>query len=409
MSKWTKPQRLSRVATNRKTKALGGVGWGVGCLVLLAVGILGAGTAGAQEQGAVEGKDLNRPVIDFDTKSKDLGRVEEGTKLEFYYEITNKGNEPLKISKVKGSCGCTNVRVEKDELAPGEITKLLGVFNSKGRPGLQTKTITVTSNDPRQSNATLTFKTYVSQEISVKPRSIGFYRVSNEALTTRTLQIDSTADIPLEIKDIKVTGTDIVEARVQSQGPLPLDRDAKTSGTKEGTRTVIELSIQPGVPIGRQRGKLEITTNHPKKPLLEVPISADVTGDLSVSPRLLFYNRAKPGEPATRGLVVSSSSGTPFNITGVEAGDVPVTWKYGESDKPEVQRITFTLTLPEDQQQGGYNAQITLKTDHPRQPLIELPVRASVRRPKPDKAAKPAEDEAAPDKPQVSEVVPTNP
>ena len=66
----------------------------------------------------------------------------------YSFSFTNSGNEPLKISNAKGSCGCTVPNWPKEPILPGESGKIDVVFRpSKGQAGSkQTKTVTVSAN-----------------------------------------------------------------------------------------------------------------------------------------------------------------------------------------------------------------------------------------------------------------------
>ena len=96
-------------------------------------------------------------ALNFSETTFDFGEVDEGEKVSHVYEFTNTGNEPLVISNAKGSCGCTVPKWPKTPIAPGETGEILVEFNSKGKPGKQTKRVTVTANtDPAQSFLTIT-------------------------------------------------------------------------------------------------------------------------------------------------------------------------------------------------------------------------------------------------------------
>ena len=107
------------------------------------------------------------PVIDFDDKNFDFGTVAQGTKVEHDYVVKNNGTENLIIRKVKASCGCTAVTPAKTVLAKGESTTIHATFDSRGKSGRQQKTITVISNDPKQSNILLRISGTVSTSSEV--------------------------------------------------------------------------------------------------------------------------------------------------------------------------------------------------------------------------------------------------
>ncbi len=84
--------------------------------------------------------------IKFETVSHDFGNISEGTQASVEFSFTNTGNAPLVLSSVQASCGCTTPEWTKDPIMPGQSGKIKAVYNSTGRPGTFTKSITVNSN-----------------------------------------------------------------------------------------------------------------------------------------------------------------------------------------------------------------------------------------------------------------------
>jgi hypothetical protein len=84
--------------------------------------------------------------IAFEETDFDFGTVEEGEKVKHTYKFKNTGNEPLIIASAKGSCGCTVPKWPSDPIAPGQTGVIDVEFDSKGKPGKQTKRVTVTAN-----------------------------------------------------------------------------------------------------------------------------------------------------------------------------------------------------------------------------------------------------------------------
>jgi hypothetical protein len=75
-----------------------------------------------------------------------FGKVTDGELVEYSYRFKNSGNKPLVVSNASASCGCTVPEKPEKPILPGEMGFIKIVFNSKGRVGPATKTITVTSN-----------------------------------------------------------------------------------------------------------------------------------------------------------------------------------------------------------------------------------------------------------------------
>src|SRR5687768_12033519 len=84
--------------------------------------------------------------ISFQTVTHEFGTIIEGTQATVDFEFVNKGDAPLVLSNVSASCGCTIPTWPKEPIMPGQSGKITAVYNSTGRVGSFTKSITVTSN-----------------------------------------------------------------------------------------------------------------------------------------------------------------------------------------------------------------------------------------------------------------------
>jgi len=105
------------------------------------------------------------PVIKFDDLNYDFGAVKQGENLEHVFKFTNSGKGTLVINSVQPSCGCTGVVMdEKKEFAEGEAGEIKITFNTQGRQGVNTKTVSVNTNDPEYPVITLTFKCTVEDK-----------------------------------------------------------------------------------------------------------------------------------------------------------------------------------------------------------------------------------------------------
>lgn len=84
--------------------------------------------------------------IKFDKVEHNFGKIKEGTQATVTFTFTNTGTEPLVLNSVRASCGCTTPKWTKEPVAPGATGEVTAIYNSKGRPGNFTKTITVKYN-----------------------------------------------------------------------------------------------------------------------------------------------------------------------------------------------------------------------------------------------------------------------
>ena len=85
-------------------------------------------------------------VIEFDQQTFDFGTVNEGDIVDAEFTVTNAGETDLIITKATPSCGCTVPIWPRQPIKPGESSKIIAKFNTKGKPNKQLKSVTLTTN-----------------------------------------------------------------------------------------------------------------------------------------------------------------------------------------------------------------------------------------------------------------------
>lgn len=134
----------------------------------LMVVLLGLGLQGfAQVTSAVK---PNGPVITFEKKTHDFGDMVQGGKVEETFKFTNTGKEPLIITNVQVTCGCTTPKGwPRDPIAPGGKAEITLGFNSAGKSGRQNKVVTIVSNASNPEGAQISFTANVLEK-KVQPQ-----------------------------------------------------------------------------------------------------------------------------------------------------------------------------------------------------------------------------------------------
>jgi len=109
-----------------------------------------------QDFSGMSEKDLKKaPKIVFDNIKYDFGKEKSGTVVKYSFVFKNEGKKPLDILKIKTSCGCTTTKLAQKTYKKNKTGSIEIVFNTSGRKGKQHKTITVITNDPKNSEIVL--------------------------------------------------------------------------------------------------------------------------------------------------------------------------------------------------------------------------------------------------------------
>jgi len=203
------------------------------------------------------------PKISIEPDEFDFGKIVEGTVVNKEFKITNKGNDVLKIEKVRASCGCTAASPKKNELKPGESTTIDVAFNSANRAGKQKKHVYVFSNDPDKAEYRFTFFAEVVKDdeaVLMTAPQLKLYRHSYDFGKTfegeklkLTINYENSGKETLEIKDVK-TSCGCTVASLSSK---------KLNPGEEGK---INIEFDTTDRTGKMARTITLFTNDPKNP-----------------------------------------------------------------------------------------------------------------------------------------------
>lgn len=215
---------------------------------------------------------MGNPKITVQNTDYDFGNVVEGTLVKHTFTITNTGNDLLKISNVQPSCGCTAAKPDKNELKPGESTKLKIEFNSEGRTGKQEKHIMIASNDPQNSSLNLKIFGMVEKKkidysqnpgIEFKETSHNFGKIIEGSKVDYTFSFTNKGKKTLEIKDVR-TSCGCTAALISEKSIAP---------GKSGT---IKIEFDSADRMGKQSKTIVVVSNDPGEPQKSLTIFAEI-------------------------------------------------------------------------------------------------------------------------------------
>lgn len=152
-----------------------------------------------------------QPAIEFEETSHSFGEITEGTQAVHEFSFTNTGNQPLVISRVQASCGCTTPFWTQEPVMPGEKGIIKASYNSQGRPGQFRKSITVMSN-AGNANAVV----FIQGTVTQRPPSAAEIAASSKIVVANTTQkvgkVEKGQTIPVTYK-LTNSGKGILEIR----------------------------------------------------------------------------------------------------------------------------------------------------------------------------------------------------
>jgi hypothetical protein len=115
-------------------------------LIIIFISGCGNGSGNNSSTSGSETSSTGKSEIIFREYQYDFGKVAEGEKISHTFIFDNKGTANLIITSASTTCGCTVSKYNTKPIPPGTNGNLEVVFDTSGREGMQTKTITVKSN-----------------------------------------------------------------------------------------------------------------------------------------------------------------------------------------------------------------------------------------------------------------------
>ena len=283
-----------------------------------------------------------------------------GQKVEHAFEFRNTGDEDLTISPQASGCGGPAISVEKEDIAPGESTHVTVSFTI-GYSGDVMKSAKLLTTDPTQPVVFLTLHGRVPHDLRMYPDRMHIAE-DKGACPTRSVTITGPAEMD-------ITEVDTEHGLLLTQlGEPAVDEDEKKSWT-------LQVSLKDESFVGMIEDTIRIKTTHPERPLITIPVTGVIRGDLRIDPPSVFFGFVKPGAEARQEVVIQSRSGAEFTVTGVECRTAGVTVGAPQ----ERQDGAWAIPVSVDTAKAGVvDGAITVTTDVKGEETLTIPVYAHV-------------------------------
>ena len=304
------------------------------------------------------------PDLRFDAYTFDFGFIEEGKQAGHTFAYENKGNEELVISKAETSCTCTQAFLPKEQrIPPGGKGELVVGFDGAGRQGGQSETVYVYSNDPISPIVQLQAGGVVKPvRLLISTRGLHFGTVKKRDGAKREIVVMDPGDGSLAVNEVTCDS--------------PSVKVSLTRNDKPDLVYLVTAEIKPGAPVGELKAKIKVSTNYPREPIVEIPVAADVVGDIEAVPNQFFLGLLKKGQSASRTITLSTTSEKPLVIRKMDSPFDYVT--ITALTETRGKKYSVTATLKDTAPLGLIKGEVVIHTNDPDQREIKAPLFAFV-------------------------------
>jgi hypothetical protein len=333
------------------------------CAVLLvAASLLAADTPSAKAPGKSKAT-VAEPI-------KDVGTVPKGQKITHDFLIKNEGDSDLQITNVQPACGCTVAEFDK-VIKAGATGKVHAVVDTTTFSGAISKGVSVFTNDPDHPQIELTIRAKIEPYISVKPGYARYITVQGEPQEGTIAQTlwapDGTAwDITGVDSPLPYLTVTYHEAKPEERLP-----DVK------GKQWKVEMKLANNATVGPLAERVIVHTNHPKQQVVDIPVSGFVRPVIAVTPPTADFGKIELKEPLKKALSVRNFATESIKVTGMDPS-LPkgIETKLETLEEGRVYQVRVTVS-PEVGK-GPFHGKLTLHTDSPKMPTIEVELKGIV-------------------------------
>lgn len=147
------------------------------------------------------------PRLSAEISEYDFGDIPYGKKETKDFWVKNTGDQPLEITKVRTSCGCTKAKIEDLMILPKEGTILHISFDTKGlSPGKQSKTVYINSTDPQRRIYAIKVHANVVRKIAISPNVLVARLDKFQERVTVKMQVSNSSNQEIKLKTSKIRG-----------------------------------------------------------------------------------------------------------------------------------------------------------------------------------------------------------
>ncbi len=296
----------------------------------------------------------------FEVTHHDFGTVARGAKAEFRFKFKNLYRETVHVASVRSSCGCTTPTVTKRTLKSLETSEIVARYNTRAFLGRRGATITVVFDQPFYAEVQLHVTGYIRSDIVVHPEVVDLGTVAPGQKAQGAVTIDYAGRPDWQIVDVK--------------SPVPYLKAHWQEIYRQGNRIKyrLEVTLEGDAPTGFWEVPLRVQVNDRRREF-PVLVQARVKASVVVSPSPLFVGVVKPGQQASKRLVVRGPK--PFRITAIRCSDQ--CFQFQVDEKPKTLHL-ITVTF-QGEKPGKYQGTIHIETDLGPGVVPDVPAYARVR------------------------------
>ncbi len=210
----------------------------------------------------------------------DFGVMSRGETRRHTFLVRNTGTIPLRLRFLEKSCQCTDVKMSRSEVPPGEAAEIELSWHSNDYRLEFRQAARFGTNDPARLELDLTVKGRVQQIVRPDPIAVSLNNVLVEKSRDVTVRVFGYRDEDLEVQEVEFLQPETANFFQAVTEPLSDEELAQEPGAKSGSR--VSIRLLPGLPIGRIHQQVRLHLNQDDLEPIVIPAEGAVVGNVTI-------------------------------------------------------------------------------------------------------------------------------
>jgi hypothetical protein len=327
-------------------------------LMILGTAVVGAQQSLAPPATAMASTNAVGPRIQFATPIYDYGRVRAGELVKYAYVFTNTGDRTLIITSVVPGCHCTTAGEWTKQVEPGQTGNIPIQFDTVGNNGTVIRQITVACNITNQPPAFLQLRGTVYRPIEFNPPMAMLNLSPDGEAASMVVTITNNTDEPLSLFGPEINNRLFI---------------AELTTNTPGKAFQLKVSFVSPTSTGYVAGQVNLRTGWTNPAVVTLPVGANVRPAVMAIPSYVTLAAGPLATAVTNSVAIQNNSTNALelsepvvNVPGVEARI-----KETQPGKSFIAMLEFPqgFEMPRGQQ-----AELTVKSNNPRFPVVKVPI-----------------------------------
>lgn len=332
--------------------------------------------------------------LQFDKSDHDFGEIrEEGGSAEYTFTFVNSGDQPIRITNVKASCGCTTPGWTREEVMPGDSGFVKAMYNPRNRPGKFRKSLRISTTDP-SSNTTLYIMGVVKPrpktpeeeypilmgDLRTKYRTLNMGKITTEKVIAKSFEVYNYGDSTFSLNSDELVLPDYInvtlnpasiEPRQVAQLEITYDPIKKNDYGFVSDNIVLDPSDSEGLSV-----MAIIEEYFPEMTAEEL----DNAPKLEISDRVFDFGKVKAGTVVETSFELTNVGQEKLEFRSIKSNCGCLTYEIKNKGIKKGKSLTLKVTFDTSEMKGNQYKSVTIYANDPVSPTQLITIKGNVER-----------------------------